>query len=178
MYVSNNLGDLGKTSPTKAAAKIVKLAAKEEKHDAKIAAKIAKYGEGSAKAAKVLAKEAKHDTKLQAKLNKYAAIAAVAPPSTVPAITTPPSPVGVATPATVSPMPQVSPPVPTVAPVAAADSFAPQLTTPPTLFSPAPSSTPDTTTAEAPAESSNMPLILGAAALGAAFLFFGKKKRS
>lgn len=181
MYMgTNNLGDLGKTSPTKAAAKLVKIAAKEAKHDAKIAAKIVKYGEGSAKAQKVLAKEAKHDTKLGAKVAKYQAIAAqgVAPPPTVPAITTPPPPVSVTTPATVSPLPQVSPPVPSVAPPPAAESFMPSISQPASLFTPAPAATPDTATA-APAESgSNMPLILGAAALGLGALFFlGKKKR-
>lgn len=179
MYMgTNNLGDLGKTSPTKAAAKLVKIAAKEARHDAKIAAKIVKYGEGSAKAQKVLAKEAKHDTKLGAKVAKLQAIAAVAPPSTVPAITTPPPPVGVSTPATVSPIPQVSPPAPSIAPTPAAESFMPSISQPANLFSPAPSATPDTNAA-APAESgSNMPLILGAAALGLGALFFlGKKKR-
>jgi LPXTG-motif cell wall-anchored protein len=183
MYMgTNNLGDLGKTSPTKAAAKLQKIAAKEAKHDAKIAAKLVKYGEGSAKAAKVLAKEAKHDAKLQKKVDKFAAIAqsVLAPPSTVPAITPSPSPVSVSTPATVSPMPQVSPPVPSIAPVPAAESFAPTLSTPPNLYTPAPTATPDTSAAPAaPADSgSNMPLILGAAALGLGALFLlGKKKR-
>lgn len=176
MYMANNLGDLGKTSAAKAQAKLIKLSTKEAAHDTKIAAKVAKYGAGSAKANKVLAKEAKHDAKIGAKVAKYQGIIS-AENATVPAIVTPPEPVSAPS-VTVSPVPQVAPPAPSYAPPPASESFAQPLATPPSLFTPAPSATPDTAPAAPPAESdSKMPLILGAVALGAAFLFFGKKKR-
>lgn len=103
--------------------------------------------------------------------------ASVSPPPTVPQIVSPP-PVNVFTPApppTVSSVPQAFAPAPSVAPPAAAESFAYPIASPPSLFSPAPTATPDTAAPVTPAESSNMPLILGAAALGIFFLM--KKKR-
>lgn len=175
------MGDLGKTSAAKAQAKLVKLANKEAKHDQKIAAKLAKYGEGSAKAAKVLAKEAKHDSKYGAKVTKLtnivnaAAGAPVLPAPTVPAIVTPPSPVETSS-GTVSPMPTIAPPAFSVAPPPAAESFAAPIAQAPSLFTPAPSATPDSS-APAPAESdSKTPLILGGLAVAAAFFLFKKKR--
>jgi len=179
MYMPNNLGDLGKTSPTKAAAKLVKIAAKEAKHDAKISAKVAKYGEGSAKAGKVLAKEAKHDAKLGVKITKLQAIAApvVTPAPTVPAIVTPPEPVS-APPSTVSTVTQVAPPAFSIAPPPASETFAPPIMQPPNMFTGAPSASPDSA-APAPAaeEPSKMPLVLGAVGVGAVLLYMATKKR-
>lgn len=96
---------------------------------------------------------------------------------TVPAIVTPPEPVA-APQTTPSILPAVAPPAPSPAPPPAAESFAmPLQPAPSTFFGPAPSAVPDTTAPAAPAPSSNLPLILGAAGLGlAAILFLGKKK--
>jgi hypothetical protein len=104
-----------------------------------------------------------------------AGAASVAPPTTVPNVTAPPV-VTLPTPVTVSPMPQAQPPVPTIAPPNAAESFMPNIYQPPSLFTPPPAATPDTATPVAEAPKSNMPLILGAGALGLAALFFLGKK--
>lgn len=105
---------------------------------------------------------------------------AVSPPSTVPAVVA--SPV-VSTRQnrryrpTVSPVPQAQAPAPSVAPPPAAESFAAPLVSTPTLFTPAPSATPDTAPA-APAEApSKVPMIVGALAVVAGLMFLSKKKK-
>lgn len=186
MYVTQGLSGLGATSAAKLQKKLDKIAAKETKHDTKIAAKIAKYAAAgkSTKVAKVQAKEAKHDAKLAKKVGKYssalATVSAVVPQIIAPAPVTssPKTPPG-----QYAGEPAV---IPTVAPPAAADSTA--TLAPPSNygygggsasnFGP-PTDQPqfDPQTAQvAPAdESSNMPLYVGLAALGA-FLFMKKRR--
>lgn len=196
MYLGNLSGSVKKTEKNYA-----KAAAKEIKHDTKIAAKLAKVGADSAKGQKILAKEAKHDAKVIATADKRIAViqqkggtlpvnvalstataynplpTAEAP--TVPAIITPPAPVSAA-PVTVAPVAAVAPPAPSVAPPPAAESFAQPLAPAPTMFGPTslgPTPMPDTTAPAAPAEESKTPLILGALGLGVvALMFLGKKK--
>lgn len=105
----------------------------------------------------------------------------VSPPSTVPAIVAPPV---ASSPRrerryrpTVSPVPQAQAPAPSVAPPPAAESFAAPLAQAPTLFTPAPTATPDTAQAAAPEAPSKIPMIVGAVAVGLGLLYLSKKKK-